>query len=232
MTSTFDVSVLGFAVLEEIEGAWTGEDFARLLERMEFGDTAGLGAEELREMCVMSLQDRKPAAAAALLLEHRLGDVLSKGQIQNISNEMLDEKLWEEYADMPLHERLFHVGSLLHQAFPRVVPVPDAVDVRLEVTAGDAEGAQILAHPLHESFLARLLAEGMPESATLNRLFEDAIRGAPFPEAESIVWIVHQEAVEPRTVHLRIVGSGHWLDALRGTKSFRSAARPDTPRGR
>jgi len=58
----FGVRVLDFAVFEEIEGS-TSDDFERLLQRMEFGDTTGLSESELREMCVLSLQDRKPAAA-------------------------------------------------------------------------------------------------------------------------------------------------------------------------
>ncbi len=226
----FRVEVRGFTVLEEIEGSWTSDDFRRLLERMDFGDTAGLAADELREMCVLSLQDREPAAAAALLLEHRLGDALGKGQIQNVSHEMLDEKLWEEYADMPLHERLFHVGSLLYQAFPGLVPVPDAVDVRLAVKANGPEGERVLSEPLHESLLARLLADGMPDSAPINRLFGDAVAGGPFPEAESIVWIVAVEPVDARTVHLQIVGSGYWLDALRETRSYESSAKADPAR--
>lgn len=230
MAADFSVRVLECAVLEEIEGSWRPEDFTGLLQRMEFGDTKALSDSELREMCVLSLQDRKPAEAAALLLQYRLGNELSKGQIQNLSHEMQDDKLWEQYADIPLHERLFHVGSLLYQAFPQVVPVPDAVAARLEVSARNGEGERVLAGPLHESFVVRLLADGMPESAALYRLFGDAVRGAPFPEAESIVWILNSERVDARTMVLHAIGAGQWFDPLRETKSYGSAARADEPR--
>lgn len=230
MPSPFNVDVRGFSVLEEIEGSWSSEDFEQLLDRMEFGDSADLSPDDLREMCVLSLRDMEPAKAASILLQYRLGDSLSKGQIQNVSHEMLDEKLWEEYADMPLHERFFHVGGLLYQAFPSVVPVPDAVEVRLAVTAKDHEGARLLEAPLHETLIVRLLADGMPDDAPLNRLFGEAVRGKPFPEAESIVWIVNSEPLEAGGVGLQVIGSGYWFDALRETKSFTSAARPDVLR--
>lgn len=227
MPAPFHVSVLGFSVLEEIEGSWTPDDFQQLLERMDFDDLAGLDAGELREMCVLALRDLEPAQAAALLLQHRLGDVLGPGQIQNVSHEMLDEKLWEEYADMPLHERFFHVGSLLYQAFPRLVAAPDAVEVSLEVTAGDEEGERLLKRPLHESLLVRLLADGMPDAASLNRVFGESVRGRAFPEAESIVWIFDTEPFADGRLRLDVIGSGCWLDALRETRSYASSARPD-----
>ncbi len=229
---TFRLEVLGFSVLEEIEGSWTEHDFKKLLSGLQFDDLAGLDEAELREMCVLALSDLKPAAAAALLLQQRLSDALTSGQIQNTSQEMLDEKLWEEYADMPLHERFFHVGSLLYQAFPKIVPIPDAVKIRVQITAEGSEGVRLLSAPLHESLLVRLLADGMPDSAPLNRLFGDAVGGKSFPEAESIVWIVKSSPIEGSSLEFEVTGSGYWLDGLRETKSYASSARPDAVRPR
>jgi len=226
-SSTFRLEVLGFSILEEIEGSWTEADFKQLSASLELDDLTGLNAAEQREMCLLGLGDLKPAAAAELLLQLRLGDSLSKGQIQNASHEMLDEKLWEEYADMPLHERFFHVGSLLYQAFPQSVPKPDAVEVRVKVSAADPAGVRLLGAPLHESMLVRLLADGMPDSAPLNRMFGDSVGGKPFPEAESIVWICSNGPLEGSSLEFQVIGSGYWFDALRETKSFGSSARPD-----
>lgn len=227
----FVVRVLGFTELAEIEGSWTDPDFARLFELLGLEGAGELAGGELREMCLLGLQDLKPQAAAALLLTHRLGDELGRGQIQNVSTEMLDEKLWEEYADMPLHERLFHVGSLLHQAFPGSFPEPDAVEARLEITAETAEARRDLAGTPGEPFVVRLLAHGMPDTSPLNRLFGDAVAGAAFPEAASIAWIVEWGAPDGARRELRVLGSGYWLDALRGTKSYGSSARAE-PAGR
>ncbi|MEH6728899.1 MAG: hypothetical protein V7703_22355, partial [Hyphomicrobiales bacterium] len=125
MTNSFHVQVLDFSNLLEIEGAWTNSDFAALLEQMEFGDQSGLAEDDLRDMCLMSLQDLDPDDAAYLVLKHVIGDALREGQLRNMANEMLEEKLWEDYVDPAYHERLFNVGSLLYAAMPRVFLKPD-----------------------------------------------------------------------------------------------------------
>jgi len=226
------VRIVDFSTLREIEGARSGDDFAALLDAMEFGDTAGMSADELREMCVMSLQDRRPEEAAELILKHDLGDRLRDGQIRNIASEMLDDKMWEEYSDMSLHERLFNVGSLLYEAFPRAFPEPDVVRVRLEVVAVNEAGRAELTRASRESFLVRLLADGMDAGSVLHRLFDEQLAGRPFPEAETIVWTARIDPVDERTAKVDVISSGYWLDALGGVESYESSARAADARAR
>jgi len=120
MSASFSVQLIEFSTLQEIEGTWTTDGFAALLDAMEFGDRSDLPDAELRDMCLMSLQDQAPEEAAYLVLKQVIGDTLREGQLRNISNEMLTEKLWEEYVDPDFHERLFNVGSVLYAAMPRV----------------------------------------------------------------------------------------------------------------
>lgn len=227
MKPILQVRVLRFSILQEIEGAWAAKDFAALLEEMDFGDLGGMSDGELREMCILSLQDLKPEAAAALVLKQHLGGRLKEGQIRNLASEMLDEKLWEQYADMSLHEGMFNVGSLLYAAFPRSFPEPDAVQVTVNVNAANDAAKQILAGPPHESFLVRLLADGMKDDATLHRLFDKQLDGKSFPEADTIVWIVRSEPSNGGTTQIEVISSGYWLDALRDAKSYESLAYPD-----
>ncbi len=227
MRATFHVRVVQFSVLKELDEAWQATDYLALLNRMEFGDSSGIDANELRDMCLMSLQDLKPIEAAALLLQYRLGDRLTKGEISNMSSEMLDEKLWEEDSDMTLHEQLFNVGSLLHAAFPTTFPEPDAVRVTLEVTAGNELAEKAISQPLSESFLARLLADGMDDDAVLHRLFENQLAGQSFAEAESIVWTVRTKAIDEQAIEVDLISSGYWLDSLRNTRSYGSNAYGD-----
>jgi hypothetical protein len=175
----------------------------------------------------MSLQDLQPRDAAALLLQYKLGEVLSKGEINNMSGEMLDEKLWEDDSDMTLHEQLFNVGSLLSATFSTTFPEPDAVRVTLQVTACNEAAEGVLSQPLSESFLVRLLADGMDDSAVLHRLFEEQLAGRSFPEAESIVWTVHTEAIGDNAVEVDVISSGYWMDSLRNTRSYESSAYGD-----
>lgn len=223
----FSVLVKKFSVLEEIEGSWQPADFLALLELMDFGDASGLSPEECREMCIMSLQDLEPEAAAALLLRYRAGDTLNSGQIQNVANEMADEKMWEEYADMSLHEQMFAVGSLLFQAFPRVFPEPDAVQVDLQISALNEPARTLLQQPLPEACVVRLLAGGMDNHAVLHRLFSEQLHGTRFPEADTIVWIVHQRETVDSAADISVISSGYWLDSLRETRTYECNAHPD-----
>ena len=233
MPHTFRVSILSFGFIEEIAGGWLDADLAQLLDDLDYGDTEGMSSGDLLEMTVASLQELPLDEAALLVLNAKLKGALSKGSLENLSHEMGDEKHWEHHADMSLHERFFHVGSLLYKAFPGQVPVPDAVETSFEITATDAQGERLLAEPLHESFLVRLLAQGMPDSAMLNRLFDDAVAGEAFPEAESIVWIAKCEVVDPKTVRARVFGSSHWLDEVQEAhENYESTAWPDEPKGR
>ena len=227
MKAEFEVQVVRFSLLNELEGVWADNDFVALLELMEFDDTEGVDADELRDMCLMSLQDLGPRDAAALLLQYKLGDKLSKGEVSEMSSEMLDEKLWEEDSDMTLHEQLFNVGSLLFAAFPTRFPESDAVRVTLQITADNELAEEVLSQSLSESFLVRLLADGMDQDAVLHRLFDEQLAGRSFPEADSIVWVVHTEAINANAVKAEIVSSGYWLDSLRNTRSYQSSAYGD-----
>lgn len=227
MTSAFSVHVLRFSNLLEIEGAWTTDDFAALLDAMEYGDQSGMSDDERREMCLLSLQDLKPAEAAYMVLKQHLSDVLRDGQMHNMAGEMLDEKLWEEFADSSLHERLFNVGSLLYEAFPRTFPKPDAVRVELEVKAENESAKKLLTPSLSESFLVRLLADGMDSHAGLHRLYGDQLAGRSFPNAEEVVWIVRTELVSEDVMRIDVISSGIWLDALDGTEFYESSAYAD-----
>lgn len=230
MGNSFQVRVLRFANLLEIDGARTTEDFSALLEAMDYGDQSGLSPEETRELCLMSLQDLEPDEAAYLVLKHDLGAVLRDGQIRNAAGEMLDEKLWEEYVDPALHERFFNAGSLLYTAFPRTFPRPDAVRVELEVTAENAGARQLLTREPDESFLVRLLADGMDGDAVLHRMYSDRLTGRSFPNAADIVWIVRTEPAGDGVLKIEVIGSGYWLDALDRTKHYQSTAYADDTR--
>lgn len=230
MTTRFRVRVLSFSNILEIEGARPVSDYAALLEAMEYGDIAGLRDDDIRDMCILSLQDMEPEEAAYLVLRNDLPDVLRDGQMRNMATEMLDEKLWEEYADSSLHERLFTVGSLLFKAFPRSFPEPDAVRATLEVTALNASAKELLTPSPDESFLVRLLADGMDSHAVLHRLYGDELKGNAFPDADQVVWIVRTDSVADDVMTIEVISSGYWLDALNETDSYESNAYADSSR--
>lgn len=227
MKNIFRVQLLSFSNILEIDGARTADDYATLLENMEYGDQSGMDGDELREMCILSLQDLAPAEAAYLVLKHDVGDILRDGQLRNLASEMLDEKLWEEYSDSSLHERFFNAGSLLYAAFPQMFPEPDAVRVVLEITAAVAAARDLLTPSPNESLLVRLLADGMDDRSILHRLYGEQLSGTSFPNAGEVVWIVRTEEIADLVVRLEVIGSGYWLDALARVESYESAAHAD-----
>jgi hypothetical protein len=61
MKPEYFVEMERFSELREIAGVWTAENFIEILESLEYGDTSDIEGKELREMCLMSLQDLAPA---------------------------------------------------------------------------------------------------------------------------------------------------------------------------
>jgi hypothetical protein len=220
MTLHFDVHVQSTELLDQVPDAWRSAQFEWMLEDMDYGETTGLSADDLREMCVLSLQEREPDKAAEIVLRCRFGDKLRDGQVRNCSHEMLDEKLWEDYADISFHEDFFHAGSLLWQAFPRDVPTPDGLRVVVDATANDSLGRKFLHGKLSESFIVRVLSDGMPDGAVLRRLFDDQLAGGPFPEAEAIVWSFKASRTNDTSIRLDVLSSDYWLNSLKGVRSF------------
>lgn len=159
MTHKYHVEVLDFSNLQEIEGAWKPLDYHVLLDAMGFDEHAGMNDDEVREMCLMSLQDHEPDEAAHLVLKHVIADALKESQLRNMSREMTSEKLWEEYVDPTYHERLFNVGSVLFAAMPQTFPKTDAVQIELKVKAVDGDAFQMLQPAPAEPMLVRLLAD-------------------------------------------------------------------------
>ncbi|MCJ7468486.1 MAG: hypothetical protein MUO53_17535, partial [Maribacter sp.] len=123
----FTVEPQKFSTIHELPNAWNDQNYKELLEQMDFDDISGIAVNELKEMCMMSLTDNEPAEAAKIVLEYLFKERLTPGQIDNLSNEMLDEKMWEEYADLSLHEEFFNAAQLLYEAFNGKFPHPEAV---------------------------------------------------------------------------------------------------------
>ena len=223
----FQVSVQESASLSELEGAWTPQTYRALLHALDYAQADETPDNELRDMVLMSLEDLTPAGAAEALLEFQFPEELTPGQRQNLSHQMMTEKLWEEHPDLSLHEGFFNLAFLLSQAFPGDCPKTDAIKVLLKVSAGNEESGQILEAPLKESFLVRLAADGMTSRAILHRLFDDQLQGEHFPEAEFIIWNFHSQPSDSNTVDITITSSGHWFDDLRDTQNYESTAYPD-----
>lgn len=227
MKTKFNVEVLKFSTIQELPGAWTNEDYKALLDVMEFGDTSEIQESDLKEMAMMSITDNEPDEAAKIILKYIFKDRLNDGQKDNLSHEMIDEKIWEEYADLSMHEEFFNAGQFLYKAYNGKFPSPDAVQFQVKVTGKNAHDLELFDKNT-ETPLLRLLVKGMPDNTLINRLFKDKIEGEDFDEAKDIIWQLKKLKNDSTTITFEIISSNYWFHDLKFVESFEGETRVDT----
>lgn len=218
MKLRYSVEKLKDSIIGELPDGWTPQKHRDLLDEMDIDGISDSSPEELKEMCMMSLTDNDPEDAAKIVLKYLFPGRLNSGQIDNISNEMLDEKIWEEYPKLSLHEDFFNATSLLHDAFNGSFPTPKAVSFQVKVTAKDEADLEVFSDNV-ETPLIRLLAQGMPETTLINRLFDEKLIDGPFEEAADIVWQVTkaQKGVE---ISFDVISSLYWFQDIEEVGAF------------
>lgn len=180
----YTVTINAIKKVDELEGSWTDTDYKALLEKFNYPDAQSLKAEELREFLFLAIADFEPNEAAEILLEYKLSEELADGQIDNLSHEMLREKVSENYSDISMHKELFEVNQLLYKAYNGKFPLTQANVITFELKAENGEEPQI-----SKEIALKALSAGLKESNLLHRLFEDPLQGkVAFPEAEDILW--------------------------------------------
>ncbi len=92
-------------------------DYIELLKKFGFPDAESSAKEDLRELLFMAITDYEPPEAASILMEYRMSNSLSEGQISQISHDMLLDKIFEEYPEISLHHEFFNINQLLYKAY-------------------------------------------------------------------------------------------------------------------
>ena len=219
MKTTFNIELLKFSTIYELPNGWNSLNYKELLEAMDYGDASDLAENELKEMCLMSLSDNEPEEAAKIVLEYVFKDRFNAGQINNLSHEMLDESMWEEYADLAEHEEFFNVHQLLYQAYNGKFPYPEAVQFKIQITTKNKENLEIFDEN-SEPLIIRLLAQGKPENTIINRLFIENLKGGQFKEAKDIIWQLKKEKSTENSIVFEIVSSEYWFKDLKYANGF------------
>jgi hypothetical protein len=226
MQAQFNVQIDSFRKINKIPNAWSNEDYLQLMAIMGLDDgLEGMEATELREMCMMSLNDLEANEAAKIILTHLFSE-LTEGKIDQLSNDMIGDRMWEEYSDCLLHEGFFSAYALLREAFNGVFAEPTGVEFMVNVTAADAAELTIFDESLHAS-MVRLLASGLSPDALLHRLYEDQITGTQFPEALGILWKLELVSSEGLSRQFKMVSSDFWFGKLANVEQFEASAHAD-----
>lgn len=228
MNKEFKVEILSFLKMSEIENAWKADDYIALLSMMDIAkdELGGMSEPELREMCLMSLNDFEHHESAKFLLTHIFKDKITEGKIDQLSHQMIENKLWEEHADSAYHWSLFNVYGLLRKAYNGIFKEPTGVKFTIKITANNSESFEIFDSSLH-AVIVRLLSNGLPEDAILNRLHEEQISGETFPDAKNILWILKELSITKEERQYEITSSELWFGELEEVVRFDAKAHPD-----
>ncbi len=198
MNPKFELSIKSVTVVNELPNTWSEKDCLALLHQLDFDDIASISADQLRDYAIMALQDLDEDEASDAVVDFVFGDTLSDGKKQNVSEEMTQDRLWEEYPDLGCHERIFNAQFMLNQAYP-TTPQPDINKIEVELSSLNQSAESYLQKSncddslgIPEALIVRCIAAGLSDRAILVRLFEDQLTGeAKFPEAEHILWHVY-----------------------------------------
>jgi hypothetical protein len=181
----YQVKIQNINTVDEIKEYWSNEDYIQLLGKFSYPEAASAKVENLSELLSMAITDFEPNEAAAIVLEYKLSDFLSEGQIQQISNDMLVDKISEEYPEIGMQAALFHINQLLFKAYNGKFPNAKATVIEFSVTANKEADTR----KLTKENVLKLFSKGLSDRNIIKRLFDEQMhQNAAFPEAENILW--------------------------------------------
>ena len=219
MKTVFGIKLLEYKTIQELPDAWCIDDYKALLDALDYGDVSDIPEQDLKEMCFMYLSENEPEDAASIVLNYVFEDRLNSGQKENLSHEMLDEKMWEEYADIAMHEEFFNVHEFLYKAYNGKFPHPEALSFQIEVSAKNNQALSIFEKNL-EATLLRILVQGMPENTLISRLYDEQLEAGAFDEAEDIIWQLSKQIIDSNCLVFSIISSSYWFKDLKFVEDF------------
>ena len=200
----YKIEIENIEIVDEIENYWTNDDYVALLEKFDYPDGSKAEKGSLKELLFMAISDFEPREAAVIVLEYKLSDRLSEGQIQQVSVDMLIDKVCEEYREIGLHSTLFYINQLLFKAFNGKFPNAKAIVIDCKISSLDDE----VSNKLSKENVLKVFASGLSDSNIINRLFDQAMHfNAAFPEAEDILWDLETSD----NINFKFTTSEYWI---------------------
>jgi len=185
----YSVKINSVKTIDEIENSWNNDDFRELLKRFDYADSDIIKPNELKEYLFMAISDFEPDEAAAIVLDYKLSEELTEGQIENLSHEMMREKVSENYSDIYIHKLLFNINQLLYKAYNGKFPAAKATVIEFEMREEPDEKTEIT-----KELVLKALGAGLLEKNLINRLFKEQLDGnVSFAEAEGIIWDLYDK---------------------------------------
>jgi hypothetical protein len=197
------VKINGLKTVNELDFYWQNEDYKNLLKEFGFPDVEKVKEDEILDFLFMAISDFEPAEAAEIVLTYKMGDKLNEGQIQNLSHDMLIDKVAEQYAEPAYHFDLFNINQLLRKAYNGKFPDTEATIITATIQGIDLDTE------MTKEILIKSLCPGLNDGNLIHRLFEDQVTGTvEYNDAEKVIWnykITGEDTME-------IVTSKNWID--------------------
>ncbi|WP_018676368.1 hypothetical protein [Riemerella columbina] len=201
---TFDIQIQNIDVVDEIKNYWTNDDYKQLLERFDFPDAHTIKPENLKEMLFMAIGDFEPNEAAEVVLTYKLSDRLNEGQIAQISNDMLIDKVCEEYPEIDLHYPLYAINQLLYKAYNGKFPSAKALVVDFSMIPKDQSEQEVTKEVVLKTF-----NDGLADNNLIKRLFEEQMTtDKSFENAEYILWELNNQGDHK----YQLITSEYWIN--------------------
>lgn len=199
----FKITLNNASTVEEIENYWQNQDYVNLLELFSFPDAKSIKPENLREMLFMAIGDFEPNEAAEVVLTYKLSERLNEGQIAQVSNDMLLDKISEEFPEIDLHYDLFSINQLLFKAYNGKFPNAKATIVDFSIVSLDGYDEEITKEIVLKSF-----NNGVSDRNVIKRLFsEQMTTDQEFDQAEAIIWELNKKDA----TNFTLITSEYWL---------------------
>ena len=180
----YAIKIRKIPTLNELENAWNIQDYKQLLERFNFPDAQSNDPKELIELLFMAITDFEIHESAAIVLDYTLSEHLTEGQIEQLSHEMLLDKVSEEYPVISLHKALFNTNQLLYKAYNGKFHNAEATIVDFEITALDDAESDI-----SKEIVLKCFAKNLDNHSLILRLFKNQINAIEaFEEANDVIW--------------------------------------------
>lgn len=198
----YAIKIHKIMTVDALPNAWSLEDFKELLARFDFPNAESSDINELKEFLFMAIADYEPNEAAAIVLDYKLSEDLNEGQIDQLSHEMLIDKIVEEYPEIHLHQKLFNSNQLLYKAFNGKFPNTEATIVDFEIEPLANADKKITKEIVLKSF-----TQNLDERNLIIRLFKNQLNGEEeFEEANHVLWDLQEN-----NGTYRFITSDYWM---------------------
>lgn len=180
----YAIKIHKISTVDQLKDAWSIEDYKQLLDKFGFPDAQSTNLEELQGLLHMSIADFETNEAAKILLEYKLSDHLTEGQIDQLSHEMLSDRISEEYPVISLHKDLFSINQLLYKAYNGKFLNTKATVINFEITPLKNANTEIT-----KEIVLKCLVNNLDSHNIIIRLFAEQLNGnEKFEEANDIIW--------------------------------------------